>query len=184
MHKDTKALILRELKKDTEGFYHLILYSFSREKTTDLKWLLREISDNPPLKEAVIDLSDETSIAGCKKELANIVQQSLQKLLLSGVVSYKFISVVSSMVDIKWLKGNFNSNSSKKFKVLYFFHLIEPILLEPSSNVSKAKKNKIVALYKQHSKKTSKKLISLLETNEKIILESDESLLNELKNSF
>ena len=189
MHKETRTLILRELKNDKEGFYHLILYTFSKqkgqkEKDVNLKWLLREISDNTILRDAIADLAEETSITTCKKELGQIVQNSLQKLLLSGCTSYKFISVVSSMVDNKWLNENFSSSSPRKFKVLCFFHLIEPILLEPATIISKSKRNKIVSLYKQYSKKPSKKLISLLEANEKILLESDETLIRELKSCF
>ena len=184
MQKQTKEILLRELKKDKDGFYHIILYTLvENAHTFDIERLTREISDNPSLETAILDLHSKLVVTIFCREIRSIVQESIKSIITSGYATYKFISVVAYIVDNSWLSTQLEPNASTKIKVLYFFKQLEPIALEPNTQISRAKKQRLLKKYLEYAKKSSKLLVNILNSNEKILSE-DNVILKELKNSF
>ena len=169
---------LRTTKKDSDGFFELVMLNNDIEKNS-INSFLDEFDDDIAVYSQIVSLYfTRTSLSAFRKQMRKLAQLSIKTKVISGTATYNFIKNIACVADNSWLK---QAPPSKKIKVTYFYKKIEQ-----AQNDSLPQKRKILKEYLKKAKKSSPYIVKLLSDDKHFLIDmsSDVVLLNALKNSF
>lgn len=95
---------LRTTKKDSDGFFELVMLNNDIEKNS-INSFLDEFDDDIAVYSQIVSLYfTRTSLSAFRKQMRKLAQLSIKTKVISGTATYNFIKNIACVADNSWLK--------------------------------------------------------------------------------